>query len=76
MTQCIFVLLLWVKCDNDDIEANAEDSGDDIFGKDDFKPGDMYTTNMTMATTRHLGISTLWKLMAPNYTKCICQTAP
>ena len=25
--------------DNDDIEANFEDSGDDIVGKDDFKPG-------------------------------------
>ena len=28
-----------VEYDNDDIEANFEDSGDDIVGKDDFKPG-------------------------------------
>ena len=32
-----------VEYDNDDIEANVEDSGDNIVGKDDFKPGmDVY----------------------------------
>ena len=29
-----------------------------------------------MATTRQLGTSTLWKWMAPNYTKFSCWTAP
>ena len=28
-----------IEYENDDIEANAEDYGDNIVGKDDFKPG-------------------------------------
>ena len=36
----------------------------------------MYTKNVTMATTRQIGTSTLWKWMAPNYTKFSCRKAP
>ena len=36
----------------------------------------MYTKNLTMATTRQIGTSTLWKWMAPNYTKFSFRKAP
>ena len=42
MTQCIFFNTA-VEYENDYIESNVEDSGDDIVGEDDFKPGaDVY----------------------------------
>ena len=64
-----------VEYDNDGIEANVEDSGDDIFGEDNFKPvmgvyykpGDDHNT-----TARH--INTV-EVMMPNYTKFRCRTA-
>ena len=41
-----------------------------------FNLGSISTTNVVMATTRNLGVSTLWKWMVPNYKKFSCWTAP